>query len=233
VKETGLVQGAIVDGLRVAVVDDEPIARSRLSRLLSRVGGPSVKVVLECGTTDEFLAVGPKTALDAAFVDVEMPGGDGLDAVTRWPGLRPQFIIVTAHGEHALRAFDARAIDYLTKPVSESRLRDSLDRAHAYRSRSLIGHSQTASAALSDVALTSRQVEILRLVSDQRSNKEIGRALELSHFTVRNHLSALYRLFGVNGRHDLMVRASAAGGLRPARMTAVEGGGGDQWVGNN
>lgn len=228
-----MVQGAIVDGLRVAVVDDEPIARSRLSRLLSRVGGPSVKVVLECGTADEFLSVGPMSALDAAFVDVEMPGGDGLDAVTRWPGRRPQFIIVTAHEEHALRAFNARAIDYLTKPVSESRLRDSLDRAYAYRLRSLIRHSQTASAAPSDVALTSRQVEILRLVSDQRSNKEIGRALELSHFTVRNHLSALYRLFGVNRRRDLMVRASAAGALLPARLTAREGGGQDQWVGNN
>lgn len=219
-----LVQRAHIDGLRVAVVDDEPIARMRLGRLLSVVGGPSVQVVLECGTAEEFLSSGPGAKLDAAFVDIEMPGGDGLDAVARWPGRPPQIVIVTAHQEHALRAFDARAIDYLTKPVSENSLREALDRACAYRLRTLLRRSQTG-PALAGVALSSRQVEILRLVSDRRSNKEIGRILELSHFTVRNHLSALYRLFGVDGRHDLLVRASAAGVLRPGRASALESGG--------
>lgn len=183
-----------------------------MRRLLSAVGGGSVNVVLECGTADEFLSYGPEARLDAAFVDIEMPGGDGLEAVRRWPGRPPQIVIVSAHPQYAMRAFNARAIDYLTKPVCPDRLRLALDRADTYRLRSLLGHSRGAVSLLSNAALTSRQIEILRLVAEQRSNKEIGRALNLSHFTVRNHLSALYRLFGVAGRRGLvdhMTRASA------------------------
>lgn len=217
-----LVQSAYVDGLRVAVVDDEPIARSRLSRLLSVVGGPSIEVVLQCGTAHEFLALGPTAMLDVAFVDIEMPGGDGLDAVTGWTAAqRPQMVIVTAHHEHALRAFDARAIDYLTKPVLEGRLREALDRAYAYRPST---HQLPKSTALPDICLTSRQVQMLQLLSKRRSNKEIGRALELSHFTVRNQLSALYRLFGVDRRHDLLVRAAATGALETIPAPASNNG---------
>lgn len=220
-----MVDGAYGDRLRVAVVDDEPLARSRLCRLLSIVGGPSIQVVLQCGTADEFLTAGPAAMLDAAFVDIEMPGGDGLEAVTRWPtGRRPLIIVVTAHLEHALRAFDARAIDYLSKPVSEIRLRETLDRAYAYRSGTL--PRPQAAPASSGVILSSRQVEILQLLSDQRSNKEIGRALELSHFTVRNQLSALYRLFDVDKRHELLARAAATGVLKPGQVSAMMGGAG-------
>lgn len=225
VKETGLLQGSGVDGLRVAVVDDERLARSRMRRLLSAVGGGAVNVVLECGTADEFLSHGPGAGLDAAFVDIEMPGGDAFDALRRWPGEPPQIVIVTAHPQHALRAYDARAIDYLTKPVCPDRLRLALDRAHTYRLKSLRGYALGSAGLLSDASLTSRQIEILRLVAEQRSNKEIGRALNLSHFTVRNHLSALYRLFGVEGRRALMHRVTRASApANPMEAARIEGG---------
>lgn len=181
-----------------------------MRRLLSAVGGGAVNVVLECGTADEFLSQGPGASLDAAFVDIEMPGADGFDALRRWPGEPPQIVIVTAHPQHALRAYNARAIDYLTKPVCPDRLRLALERAHLYRLKSLPSHAFGTTGLLSDAALTSRQMEILRLVAEQRSNKEIGRALNLSHFTVRNHLSALYRLFGVSGRRGLVHRVTRA-----------------------
>lgn len=139
-----------------------------------------------------------------------MPGADGFEALRRWPGEPPQIVIVTAHPQHALRAYNARAIDYLTKPVCPDRLRLALERAHLYRLKSPSDHALGSAGLLSDVALTSRQMEILRLVAEQRSNKEIGRALNLSHFTVRNHLSALYRLFGVSGRRGLVHRVTRA-----------------------
>lgn len=186
------------DKLRVAVVDDESIARARLIRMLKLVGGDSIEIVLECATAKEFLAQGPSAALDAAFVDIEMPGQDGLKAVEDWPGQRPQIVIATAHVQHALRAYNAYAIDYLTKPIVEERLEATVKRLQAYR--------PTASGmpgAEASTSLTARQLEILRLVADRKSNKEIGRALYISPFTVRNHLSALYRLFGVSSRCDL------------------------------
>ena len=120
--------------------------------------------------------------------------------------------MVTAHHEHALRAFDLQAMDYLTKPVSDGRLRQSLTRVWSH-----CGRTETHSAsdrALADACLTDRQAEILSLLGEGLANKEIARVLGLSHFTVRNHLMALFRLYGVSRREDL-TRSACAVGPRP------------------
>lgn len=114
--------------LRAAIVDDEPLARARLRRLLEKVGGHGVRIVAECVDADELLAVAAETAIDVLFLDIEMPGGSGFGALARWQGPRPQVVFVTAYAEHGARAFDARATDYLMKPVSAERLRDTLER---------------------------------------------------------------------------------------------------------
>ncbi|MEP7262265.1 MAG: LytTR family DNA-binding domain-containing protein [Usitatibacter sp.] len=115
--------------LRVAIVDDEPLARARLRRLLQTLGGVNLEIACECADGDELLQVAAAQPLDALFLDIEMPGGDGFSVLDRWPGPRPVVVFVTAYGEHGVRAFDARAIDYLMKPVSPERLRETLDRA--------------------------------------------------------------------------------------------------------
>ncbi len=114
--------------LRAAIVDDEPLARARLRRLLETVAGPLVTIVAECVDVDELLARAANCAIDVLFLDIEMPGGSGFDALARWQGPRPQVVFVTAYAEHGVRAFDARATDYLMKPVSADRLRDTLQR---------------------------------------------------------------------------------------------------------
>lgn len=114
--------------LRVAIVDDESLARARLRRLLGKVGGNAVKVVAECVDADELLATAENCAIDVLFLDIEMPGGNGFGALARWRGPRPQVVFVTAYAQHGVRAFDARATDYLMKPVSAERLRDTLER---------------------------------------------------------------------------------------------------------
>lgn len=114
--------------LRAAIVDDEPLARTRLRRLLDKVAGDAIEVVAECVDTDELLAVAGGLSFDVLFLDVEMPGGDGFSALARWQGPRPQVVFVTAYAQHGVRAFDARATDYLLKPVSAERLRESVDR---------------------------------------------------------------------------------------------------------
>lgn len=119
--------------LRAAIVDDEPLARARLRRLLAKVGGQRLQVVAECVDADELLAAAADTPLDVVFLDIEMPGGDGFGALARWQGPRPQIVFVTAYAEHGARAFDAWATDYLLKPVSAERLQDTLQRVQRAR----------------------------------------------------------------------------------------------------
>lgn len=114
--------------LRIAIVDDEPLARARLRRLLEKVGAGSVKVVAECVDAEELLDIAQHHAIDVLFLDIEMPGGNGFGALARWQGPRPQVVFVTAYAQYGPRAFDARAVDYLMKPVSAERLRDTLER---------------------------------------------------------------------------------------------------------
>jgi len=122
-----------VTPLRAAIVDDEPLARARLRRLLAKVAGRQVQVVAECVDADELLATAAGTALDVVFLDIQMPGADGFGALSRWQGPRPQVVFVTAYAEHAARAFDASAADYLLKPVSAERLQDTLQRLRRAR----------------------------------------------------------------------------------------------------
>jgi len=117
--------------LRVAIVDDEPLARTRLRRLLGRVGHGRVQVVAECVDVEDLLETAAELDIDALFLDIEMPGGNGFSALARWRGPRPQIVFVTAYPQYGASAFDVRAVDYLVKPVAQERLRDTLDRLDA------------------------------------------------------------------------------------------------------
>ena len=110
--------------LCVAIVDDEPLARQRLRRLLLEVGGASVAIALECADAEELLERAGAFELDVLFLDVEMPGGNAFQLLERWRGPRPTVVFVTAYDAYGVRAFDARVFDYLMKPVSAERLQE-------------------------------------------------------------------------------------------------------------
>lgn len=209
--------------LRVAIVDDEPIARSRLRRLLGQIDSPPSTILVECGNAEAILSQGRSLSLDAVFIDIEMPGCSGLAALEQWQGPRPEFVFVTAHHEHALQAFDLQATDYLTKPVSEKRLHQTLTRLWSHCRAT--GTGTPADGPWAGLGLTERQVQVLALLGEGLSNKAIARVLGLSHFTVRNHLMALFRLYGVSRRGDLcrVTRPGKAGpDSRPVSYIRVE-----------
>jgi two-component system LytT family response regulator len=115
--------------LRVIVVDDERPARLFL---LSRLQAcPDVTVVGEAANGSEAIPLIERERPDVAFIDLQMPEVDGL-GVVRLVRRRflPLVIFVTAYDEYAVKAFDLNAVDYLTKPVNASRLREALRRAH-------------------------------------------------------------------------------------------------------
>jgi len=119
------------DVLRAIIVDDEPLARDELAFLLAEVGG--VEVVGQAGDAHGALQLAEREEPDVAFVDLRMPGPDGIALAQalkrRLPNL--QVVVVTAHDDAALRAFEAQVLDYVLKPARLERVRTAVERAHA------------------------------------------------------------------------------------------------------
>jgi two-component system LytT family response regulator len=111
--------------MRAIVVDDEPPARRELRRLLSEY--PWIEIVGECGNIEEAAAKVEALMPALLFLDIQMPGGSGFDLLSRLEHV-PQVIFTTAHDEHAVRAFEVNALDYLLKPIDPARLAASLSR---------------------------------------------------------------------------------------------------------
>lgn len=114
--------------LRVLVAEDEPFNRKRLTRLLREAGCEVVAELEDGPAVLDWLARGE--ALDALFLDIQMPGLTGLDVVADLPRPFP-VVFVTAYAEHAVRAFEQAATDYLLKPVTTERLATTLQRLRA------------------------------------------------------------------------------------------------------
>lgn len=117
-----------MDPIRALIVDDEPLARERIAALLAP--DPEVDIAGTC--VDGVAAVDAirDLAPDLVFLDVQMPEVDGFEVVARIGVDRmPVVVFVTAFDRHALKAFDAHALDYLLKPFDEDRFREALSRA--------------------------------------------------------------------------------------------------------
>jgi two-component system, LytTR family, response regulator len=124
--------------MRVVLVDDEPLARSKLRRLLA--GEDGVEIVGEAASAAEAREVLLAERPDLIFLDIQMPEEDGFTLLESLPSdAVPAVIFVTAFDEHALRAFEVHALDYLLKPFDRERLRLALERAREALDRSAAG----------------------------------------------------------------------------------------------
>src|SRR5690242_7563932 len=114
--------------VRVLIVDDEPPARKRLRALLA--DEPEVEVIGEAGSGTEAVTMIAAERPDLVLLDIQMPGLDGLGVIREIASHDPPLIVfVTAHDEHAIKAFEVEAVDYVLKPVLEPRLREAVRRA--------------------------------------------------------------------------------------------------------
>ena len=114
--------------VRVLLVDDEPLARAGLRAILR--DEPNVDVVGESGCGADAIVAIDALAPDVVFLDIALPGGDGFDVIEHMPAeRRPAIVFVTAHSDQALRAFETRALDYVTKPIRRERVREAVARA--------------------------------------------------------------------------------------------------------
>jgi two-component system LytT family response regulator len=113
--------------LTTIIADDEPLARERLRFLLS--GDEEICVVGECRNGREVVTALKERRIQVLFLDIQMPGRGGFEVIEQ-VGLAhmPVTVFVTPHNQHALRAFEVQALDYLTKPVEPERLQATLAR---------------------------------------------------------------------------------------------------------
>lgn len=113
--------------IRTVIADDELLARKKLHILLGHE--PGLNVVAECKTGDEAVAALQSLRPDLLFLDIQMPAADGFEVLQTVPAAaRPLVIFTTAHDKYAIRAFEARALDYLLKPFDRERLHSAVER---------------------------------------------------------------------------------------------------------
>ncbi len=111
--------------MRAIIVDDERIARRELRRLLA--AHPEIEIIAEAASGNDALAVIQTEEPDLIFLDIEMPGMTGFDLLSRLAEV-PEVIFTTAYDQHALKAFEVNALDYLLKPIAPARLAAALQK---------------------------------------------------------------------------------------------------------
>lgn len=225
---------------RILIADDEPLARSGLTRMIA--SHPDFELIGECSDGVEAVAAIRRSRPDLALLDIEMPGRDGFAVLGDLsPEERPLAIFVTAYDAHALRAFDVNAVDYVLKPVVQERLHAALDRAAA---RLREGGRKSAALSSQDLERLAALVrarppylerflvrspgggivvpvsEVLYMEADgDYVRLHRGKSHELMRSTLQSVLDRL--------DPEIFVRIHRSYAVRIDRITKIEGSGGD------
>ncbi|WP_343615061.1 response regulator transcription factor [Novosphingobium sp.] len=203
--------------IRVLIVDDHPMVRDGIAALLARQ--PDMEAIGEASdgieAVEKFRALSP----DLTLMDVQMPGMGGVEAIAEIRRLSPDariLVLTTYPGDaNAARAIRAGAAGYLLKNAIRGELTDAIRSVHAGR-RAIsadIAH-EIATHAL-NVALTERDIEILRLIAEGHANKEIAWRLNLSNDTIKAQLKSIFEKLGVHDRTHAVTVAARRGYINP------------------
>jgi len=203
-------------GLRILLVDDHEVVRVGVRALIDRQ--PGMEVVGEAGTVREAVRQAERLAPDVVVLDIRLPGGSGLDACRQIKDLRPEtrIIILTSFPDEEVLfdAIGAGADGYVLKQIGSADLLQALERVG--RGESLLDPAltnrvfakmrevrrQERAHAFADLSV--QELQILGLVAEGKTNREIGAELQLSEKTVRNYVSIIL------GKLDVTSRAQAA-----------------------
>ena len=213
-----------MSAVRVLVVDDQALFREALATLLG--ARPEVEVVGEAGNGHQALERATALQPDVVLMDLHMPVLDGIAATRRLkveqPGVRVLALTTFDDDEDVFAALRAGALGYLLKDVSSDRLVEAV--LSAARGESVLQPSVAAKvvarfAQLDDaprsrpqplvVPLSDRELDVLRLLADGRSNREIAAALFLAEGTVKNHVTNVLGKLGARDRTQAALRARA------------------------
>lgn len=202
--------------IRILLADDHPSLRAGLAGILD--SQPDFQVVAEAGSGRETLE---KTALhppDLVILDLRMPDGDGIQTLRVLAKSHPEVkvLVLTTydHEEDIFAALEAGARGYLLKDTTREEIIAAVRRIHE-------GHRFLPQAIASRLAdrmvrpgLTPRELDVLRLVSRGRANKEIAAAMFVSEETVKTHMKSLFQKLGVHDRAEAVAVSLQRGLLR-------------------
>jgi two-component system LytT family response regulator len=202
------------DILTVLIVDDEPLARRRLRKLLG--DEPRVVVAGECGDGASAVEAITRVKPDLLLLDVQMPGMDGFDVIEAiGPERCPAVIFATAFDKYALKAFDVHAVDYLLKPFDRARLRRAIARA-----RTAAAHSTDVSRRLLALVTEIRERGPLeRVVVKAPGRVHFVRASEIDWIEAAGHYLVLHAGAEVHEVRETLARLEAR--LDNARFVRV------------
>jgi two-component system, LytTR family, response regulator len=199
--------------IRTLIVDDEPLARDRLRGFLQTE--PSIELIGECGTGPDAIQAIKSAKPDLVFLDMQMPGCDGLEVIAQLPeDQRPAIVFATAHEKFAVDAFDLAAVDYLLKPFDRERCQQALRRVqdHLARIRDTAAEptipppSKTDRVAVkSDGRLVFLQPEEIRWV--EAADNYVMLHLQDSRLMVRETMAAIETRLG--SQHFARINRSA------------------------
>lgn len=155
--------------LRILIVDDEALARRGLKHRLRQI--PGAEVIAEARNGREALKLISDSTPDLVFLDIQMPGMGGFEVVTELgDNPDPIIVFVTAFDEYAIKAFEANALDYLLKPIEDSRLREAIDRVRdVLDQKKAVGHKKSLLKLLGDI--TGEPVSSMKDISEKGVEK--------------------------------------------------------------
>lgn len=202
--------------IRVVLVDDHPVLRSGLERLLA--GEPDIEVVGSAADGADALEVVRRTRPDVVLMDLQMPGTDGVTATRQIvaEGVGEVLVLTSfSDADRIVAALDAGAVGYLLKDAEPAEVIEGVRAVsrgesplHPRAARELLGARRLAR---SDVELTPRESEVLALVRHGLANKQIARRLGISERTVKAHLTSIFARTGVSDRTQAALWAERRG----------------------
>lgn len=193
----------------IHLIDDDDAVRSSLALLIGTVG----LRVQDWADPQAFMDGFDRQAVGAIVLDVRMPGISGLAVLEQLiaQGVDQPVIMLTGHGtvEMCRRAFKAGAAEFLEKPVNDEALLEALQNAVRQHVKSRERHQADRAARERFAQLSAREREVLGLIVEGLTNKEIGRALALSPRTIETHRANLFAKLGAESLAQLIRRYAA------------------------
>ena len=205
--------------IRILVCDDHPVVRSGLRGMIQ--SQPDLEVIAEASEGAQAVALAASLQPDIVLMDLRMPGMDGVTATEAIKSMHPSIhvLILTTYDTDAdiLRALEKGATGFLLKDEREDRLFDAIREAAGGRSPLAPGVASRLVERLrgdADSHVSEREIEILMLVAQGQSNREIARELHISDSTVKAHMLHIFDKLGVTDRTAAVTTALRQGIIR-------------------
>jgi two-component system, NarL family, response regulator len=202
--------------IRILIADDHPVVREGLAALIDR--RPDMTVVAEASNGEQALAEFLEHRPDVALVDLRMPDMDGADAIAaireKAPGARVIVLTTYDDDEDIQRSLRAGAKAYMLKDAPRDELMDCIKAVHAGRTLISPAIATKLAESMGAPTLTPRELEVLALVADGKSNREIANLLFITEGTVKSHLSAMLGKLDAADRTQAVTIALKRGLLR-------------------